>query len=113
MLKTSPSPQKNLAKIQKRGPVSDVLGHHKRKASHGEHSDDSDRHKKLFVKVNGVSHESHGRVNGRQHKKARHAYGDPVSNNLVNGVGPSSLANIKLQEQRKQLPIAKGMTKLL
>jgi hypothetical protein len=86
--------------------------HHKRKASHGDHSDEENRHRKP-VKVNGTLHVPHGLVNGRKHKKARHSYGgDAEPNGLVNGMKSSSPGGIKftaLQEQRKQLPIAKGL----
>ncbi|KAF8621407.1 hypothetical protein AX15_007819 [Amanita polypyramis BW_CC] len=117
MLKTSsPSPLKNLARFQRRGltPDHDKLHRHqKRKAP--PHDDDHSR-KKSLAKVNGVSHESHGLVNGRKHKKARHLHGDAEPNGLVNGAGPSSPVGIKfnaLQEQRKQLPIAKGREALI
>ncbi|KAF8335534.1 P-loop containing nucleoside triphosphate hydrolase protein [Amanita rubescens] len=86
--------------------------HHKRKASH----DEENRHRKP-VKVNGTLHIPHGLLNGRKHKKARHSYGgDAEPNGLVNGMKSSSPGGIKftaLQEQRKQLPIAKGREALI
>lgn len=75
--------------------------------------------------ING--HESQ---NGRRHKKPRHSYsnvgeglpnGSPNGINhahrkSMNGAGPSSPMNPKvaaLQEQRRQLPIAKGAFKYI
>lgn len=101
---SSPSPLKSAANFHLGHKL---LKHHKRKASHGEHSDDDGRHTKS-VKVNGVLHVPHGLVNGRKHKKARHSHGDAEPNGLVNGSSSGGIKFAALQEQRKQLPITKG-----
>ncbi|KAF8636185.1 hypothetical protein AX17_003673 [Amanita inopinata Kibby_2008] len=84
--------------------------HHrrKRKASHDEY-DDEGRRTKSPLKINGTLVNGHELADGRKHKKARHAYVNGADD--LNGAGPSSPGNIKfaaLQEQRRQLPIAKG-----
>ncbi|KAK2465764.1 hypothetical protein APHAL10511_002308 [Amanita phalloides] len=91
---------------------------HKRNASDIEHSDDENHSKSSSVKLNGLSHEPYGLVNGRKHKKARHSFrdGESVPNGRVNGAGPSFPGGIKfatLQEEREKLPIAKGREALI
>lgn len=52
-------------------------------------------------------------VNGHKFKKSKHKYDQPTLS--VNGAGetshPKNTLKSQLQEQRKQLPIAKGMSK--
>ncbi|KIL67696.1 hypothetical protein M378DRAFT_177367 [Amanita muscaria Koide BX008] len=113
----SPSPLNFNTKFHKRHSSSDDHHHHrKRKASHSEYTDDANRYFKS-PKAKGTSHHSQDLVNGHISKKPR-LNGYTGRDAKLNGVvtdsqpGPSSPGAIKfaaLQEQRKQLPIAKGM----
>lgn len=101
------------------------LGRHSKHIPWVDVGDEEDRHKKLPLKRNNGMINGHDSQNGRRHKKPRHSHsnmGEGLSNsspngiNLIhrkslNGAGPSSSSNSKavaLQEERRQLPIAKG-----
>jgi hypothetical protein len=66
-------------------------------------SDDEDRRRKMPL-ANGTSSGHHGQGKNARRKKARLSGPD---GQLVNGSGAGPTAAL-LQEQRKQLPIAKG-----
>lgn len=66
-------------------------------------SDDEDRPRKTPLKVIANGHHHDQARQPRNNKKARRSV--DTDNQNINGAGPS---NALLQEQRKQLPIAKG-----
>ncbi|KAF8879493.1 P-loop containing nucleoside triphosphate hydrolase protein [Infundibulicybe gibba] len=85
--------------------------------------DDEGRRRKTPLKVNGYAPNTpspsigNGR-NGRKHKKARHSLGKSTSESpelptTPQSAGPSNSKSSALQQQRRQLPIAKGREALI
>ncbi|KAF9479926.1 P-loop containing nucleoside triphosphate hydrolase protein [Pholiota conissans] len=90
---------------------------HKKSISWVDVSDEEDRGKKSLKRRNSAVNGHHdSAVNGHKHKKRRHSND---SSPQVNGAGPSQINGTlgtkakALQEQRSQLPIAKGRDALI
>lgn len=107
--------RKNIRTIDfKQGPDSAKYhhnnhGHHPRKRPRYVDVSDDER-----PRINGTS--PHKMVNGHKIKKSKHKHDHNQPTLSVNGTGETShsknnMLKVQLQEQRKQLPIAKGMSK--